>query len=375
MEPAAVDDPVPAAAPAPVVIVVPTPTSAPSGQSISLPVSLPGGVFDDVPGLLDLSTSIAVIGTNLFLSLLVIACLLLATTIFNATLKENEFVLTAAPMALVAPVLQVPGSIASSVPPLARVLAGLKPLRLLLLLVATAAIYGALDPSFGWNTTSAVLFISLAVGLAATTFLYEGAAVLLSSKRFGVPAEMKVFPLALLIAAVSVILSRVTGFHPGVIFGFVSAAAISGHGDRRHQGLIVWLPLCGLLAVSLLALVLISPLRDWGNGSTSVWATLPETIAIAIFVGGAQSVLLTLVPLTFNDGRRVWEWSKIAWLALSLPACFVFFHSLVNSDSDMADLSGGAHFGKVLVAAFAILVAAIAVWLFFKIRTGRLRSL
>ena len=48
----------------------------------------------------------------------------------------------------------------------------------MILLAATALIYAALDPDFGWNNASFVMFAGLLGGPALTTFLFEGGQVL-----------------------------------------------------------------------------------------------------------------------------------------------------------------------------------------------------
>ncbi|MGE0057832.1 MAG: hypothetical protein AB7T32_07585, partial [Dehalococcoidia bacterium] len=275
-------------------------------------------VFDQVPGLGDLSTNLGVIGINLLLAIIALICLLLATTIFNATLKENAGSLSIDSRIRSAwTVLHLGGVSIDDLPaPIARAITLLQPVVLLSL---TAVVYGALDPNFGWNETSLVLFIGLIAGITLTTFLFEGGQVLVSSRRFKTDAHLRLFPTAILIAALSVLLTRLTSFHPGVIFGFVGSAVISASGvNRRQEGLIVWLPLFGLFCVSLVALALVTPLREWSAGRDDIWSTIPETIAVAVFVGGGQSVLLSLLPVTFNDGHKVWNWSRIAWFALAL---------------------------------------------------------
>jgi hypothetical protein len=188
------------------------------------------------------------------------------------------------------------------------------------------------------------------------------------------PAEMRLFPLALLIAALSVLLSRVTEFHPGVIFGFVGSTVITASGSsHREEGLTVWIPLFGLLLVSIVAMALITPLRGWSS-SDDVWTTIPETVAIAVFVGGGQSVLLSLLPFRFNDGHKIWQWSRIAWIAVALPAAFIFFHALINPDSDYGDLAAQTKIVLMIAICAGLLAFAVALWVYFNLRDTGLRG-
>jgi hypothetical protein len=258
----------------------------------------------EFPDLGDLSSNPGVIGANLSLALGSLLVLLAATTMFNATLKENAewFVATAGRLPRPGlPLITLTGRL-GELPSRLSQLSLVYPLALLAL---TAVIYSALDPHFGFNDSSLVLVLALMAGLTLTTFLYEGGQVLFSRRAFGMPAAIRAYPVAILIAAASVGLSRVVDLNPGVIFGFVAGAALTQRGiGRRELGIIVFIPMLGLLAVSLLALALISPLRSLAEGHSGAWATLPETIAVAVFVGGAESVLLALIPLTFTDGQK-----------------------------------------------------------------------
>jgi hypothetical protein len=252
-------------------------------------------------------------------------------------------------------------------------LASLRPLYPLLLLAGTALIYGALDPNFGFNDSSLVLLLALMAGLTLTTYLFDGFQVLFSKRAFGIQGAIKAYPVAIVIAAVSVCLSRLVDLNPGVIFGFVAAAALAEGGlGRRERGLTVFLSMLALLTASLIALALISPLRSWAEGQSGVWATLPETIAVAVFVGGAETVLLALIPLTFTEGEKVWAWNRPAWLFLALPATFLFFHVIVNRNGTFDSISDDGGAITPLLAAIAFLVIATSMWGFFHFRNGRM---
>jgi hypothetical protein len=290
-----------------------------------------------------------------------------AATIFNATLKENEAWFAAVARNLSLRSTGTFGSLAA-LRPLGSAATRLGSLTPLLLLALTALIYGALDPHFGLNDSTLVLVLALMGGLTLTTFLYEGGQVLFSQRAFGTPAVIRAYPVAIVIAATSVGLSRIIDLNPGVIFGFVAAAALASGGiGRREQGIIVFVPMVALLGVSLLALSLIGPLRSFADGKSGVWATLPETIAVAVFVGGAQSVLLSLIPLTFNDGQKVWRWNRPAWIALALPATFLLFHVIVNRDGQFGGIEGASALLPLIAAAVFLAIAALT-WLAFRLR-------
>jgi hypothetical protein len=333
-----------------------------------LSVAPPLNFLAEFPGLSDLSVDPGVLGANLTLALASLLIVLAAATIFNSTLKENAGWFTATASRLPRPGLPfiaVTGALGAIPGRLSRN-SLVYPLSLLAL---TALIYSALDPHFGFNESSLVLLLALMVALTLTTFLAEGGKVLFSTRALGVPAAIRAYPVAILIAAASVGLSRLVELNPGVIFGFVAAAALAPGGiGRREEGIVSFVPMLGLLTISLVALALVSPLRAITEGGSDVWATLPETIAVAVFVGGAESVLLAMIPLTFNDGQRVLSWSPLAWAAVTVPATFLFFHAIINRDGTFNSLSDNAGALVPLALAVSFLCIAAGTWLFFRVR-------
>jgi hypothetical protein len=366
----------PTATPSPTATPVPAPTSippavAPVAEVLGLVIQPEAPNFlADFSGLGDFSTNLGVVATNITLALITLLLILVATTVFNATIKENAEAISLNVTQLALPVTGIASAIGSRAAPFrSRHAQTYSVAKLIGLLSLTAIIYATLDPHFGFNDASLVLILGLMAGLTMTTFLFEGGQVLFSSKAFGAPAAIRAYPIALAIATVSVVLSRVVDLNPGVIFGFVAAAAMArGHLGRREEGLIVFVPMLGVLGVSLIALALIDPMREFGNNHPGVWYSLPETIAVAIFVGGAESVLLSMIPLTFNDGEKVWAWNRYAWAAVALPASFLFFHVILNRDGSYESLSGGTK--GPLIAAVIFLIVSLIIWLYFRLRNG-----
>jgi hypothetical protein len=342
-----------------------------AGVQIAEPVT---NFLSSVTGVSDISTDLLVVGTNLTLALITLLIVLLATTIFNATLKENaaQFDGAMSRFTNVAGVSAFGGWFAAASTNAGHGwLGAAKPLGVT---VVTGALYALVQPDFGFNEKTLVLMLALAAAVTITTFVFEGGQVVWSTRRFATPATMRIFPVGIAIALASVALTRFTNLHPGVIFGFVAAAAIAPRHplSKRDEGLIVLVPLAGLLLASVTAFLLIDPLRDFEEANPGAWGALPVTIAVAVFVGGAEGALLSLLPLTFNDGQKIWQWSRLAWFALALPATFAFIHVVVNEE-DYESLTKGRDIVTLLIVSCAVLTVAVGVWLFFRLRRDAVR--
>jgi hypothetical protein len=180
------------------------------GQTNFLTERMPGGFSQ-------LSRDPRVIATNLGLSLAAVFVVLAATTIFNATLKDNADAIHRMTSRFAKPVNRVGralGMVATQAPAgrAGGLIASIKPIAVVL---GTGVIYAAMEPRFGLNQTTMVLLVAMVAGIAMTTFLYEGGQVLWSAKRYRTPAAMRIYPIAIVVAVGSVLLTRVADLHPG----------------------------------------------------------------------------------------------------------------------------------------------------------------
>jgi hypothetical protein len=239
----------------------------------------------------------------------------------------------------------------------------LSPLAMLILI---AGIYSLNEPDVGMNGTSAVLFFSLLIGSAIITYIYEGGQVLFARHRLHLPAGVRLFPFALCIAVLTVILSRLVDFRPTVIYGFVAAAAILTPValDRRSTALSVFLPAIALFAVAMGAWALLIPLRDVANEG-DWWTYVPGEVAALLFVAGIEGLLFSMLPLRFNDGSKVFAWSRLVWMVTFVGLVFLFAWAILNPEAKQFDalLEGRVILAVSVVGAYGVL--GVLTWLFF----------
>lgn len=313
----------------------------------------------DFPSLLELSTSPQTIATNLVLSLVLLFLILLACTVFNQTLEENHAELAALFAGVTGPFAWFFGWLRGGDNPAGQ---SVSLLRLLLILLVVAGIYSGLDPDFGLNVTTLALVISLTVGVGLLTILYEGSQILFASRAFGTRGRLEPLPLGILVAAVSVIVTRVTNLHPGLVLGVVAGAIVPSN-DPRQQGRIVFGAMLGTLALSLLALLLVEPLRSYADDSSQWFAVIPETVAVTFFVGGTEGLLLNLLPLKFMEGHALWNWSRLAWVFFAVTVSFIFFHVVVNRTDAYTSVTDQTSIQAMFAICIVCVVLASAFWL------------
>jgi hypothetical protein len=327
--------------------------------------------LDHVAGGLD------VIGTNLLLAMILLLSIGLTSALFNATLDENRAQiegwahrLSGRAGTAVVPLTRLARRPASLVPRTGRAVAML---RLGTVLVLTALIYGFLSPDFGLDGRSLIVFASLLVGLGIVTYLAEGGSVLVSKLHLHTMASVRVYGVALTIAVGSVVISRLVDFRPGVLYGFVASAVLLAPTSlgRRQRAEVVLLPILLLLFASLVAWLLLVPLRA-AAGSEGSWVIgLVEAIAAIVFVAGLEGAFFSLIPIDFMDGATIARWNRPVWAVVFGLSGFLFWHLLLNQDK--AYLAAFAE--TKVVAAFTVVglfsAATIVLWVYFHLVARR----
>jgi hypothetical protein len=354
----------------PPVVVQPPPVV----QTTNVPTTGPTGgearpkLISDIGGIFDVSTDPAVVAANGLLALLFMILVLLATTIFNETIKENAGAIEGVMAKVSAPVAGIVNMNVWHTDP-SGLVRWLRPLGIMSL---TAVVYSLLEPGFGLNETSLVVVLGLIIGLGIVTTVYEASQVFIAERLYNLSGGVRLFPIALVFAALSVAASKLLHLHPGVIYGFVAAAALttSESAGRRPGGQILFGPMVALLLVSIGAWALIEPARSLSEGSESWLAAVPETAAAIVFVGGLQGLLFVLVPLTFTDGHKVWTWNPILWMVLALVTGFTAFHLLINREHPLDSVLVEEVAQIPLIVCVSLVVISSVTWLAFRIWRG-----
>jgi hypothetical protein len=321
-----------------------------------------------VPGPDEISTDPEVIGSNLFLTLFVVFAFAFTSTLFNQTLDENRREIEGwvgrlfTPFRRLTSLVERQYAVVTERRPWVQRMAGPA-----LILVLTGLIYGFLSPDFGFNAKSVVLFASLVVGMGAITYVYEGGQALFTTRRFRLAAGVKLYAVALAIAAGCVLLSRLVDFQPGFLFGFVASYTLLAPAalDRRQSGQLVLFPAIALLALSVIAWLLVIPLREVTQGGDAWWVALPEGAVVAVFVVGLEGLFFNMIPLSFMDGAKIAEWNRLLWFLMFGAAGFLFWHVLLNQEGAYLD----ALPEKRVIAALSLLafysIITLVTWAYF----------
>ena len=314
----------------------------------------------------------AVVATNVLLTLLVLFLFGLTAEIFNSTMDANRDEvhgwwarLFRGPLALLA-ALNFSGASLGHLSGSGRIGSTA---RVLLILSLLGIIYGFLSPDFGWNPQSLILIVSLIVGLGFLTFFSEGSATRLATSRYRADASIKLYGTAIIVAILAVVVSRLVDFSPGLVYGFIASAVIVAPVAlaKRDDATLVLVPAFGVLVVSLLAWLLLGPVRVAAAGGEPLPA-LAESILAMIVIGGLEGLFITMIPLTFLDGATVKNWSRLGWALVFGVVTFLWWQLLLNQDAAYLGAFEQTNVRVVLATLGVFMLTTGGLWSYFRFR-------
>lgn len=201
-------------------------------------------------------------------------------------------------------------------------------------LLAAAIMSGFVDPDFGTSASTPRVLLSIVLGFTIEVLLgWVAMLILLPRLIAGVDARLDVRPATLLIVLGAVIVTRLTGFEPGIVFGLVAGVTV---GATLATAARVRVALAGLgwgYGLALLAWVTFAALEPAVIDATAASADglpplglvlLREALA-TMTMAGIAALPVALVPVRGLTGHEVWMWSKPLWAGLYAVALLSFF--------------------------------------------------
>jgi hypothetical protein len=239
----------------------------------------------------------------------------------------------------------------------------------LVIILATVA-FGFSSPDFGVDATSLRMTLALALGLILVVLVPVTITRIAMGRRWHVPAQIVARPGAFVLALLGVVASRTIGFNPGILVGLVLGLELARSARAEDRNRATTIRLVATLGIALAAWLGYSVLSGlFAGGAPDVLGQLTlETLGAAASEGLA-GVMVAILPVTFLEGRELFDDAKRRWLALAVPTAFAFalivLPTVTTSDGPRQPI--GLWIGVLVV--FSLLV--FAVWLTFRIINRR----
>jgi hypothetical protein len=242
------------------------------------------------------------------------------------------------------------------------------PLGILAFVLISALFYAFLDPTFGFSLQSIATLLGLALGLVVILVAY-GVPLILFSRSHSIGLSVRALPATLIVAVVCVLVSRLSDFQPGYLYGLVVGFFFAHTVTRDVEGKAEAAAAGSSLIAALVAWILLAVLR--GGGSTDAFTNaLLQSATVTIVVAGLENAVFAMLPLRFLPGAAVYAWKRIVWVVLIGLGLFGFAHVLLNPSAGagyLADTTRTSFFTLVvLLAAFA--VVSVGFWAWFRFR-------
>ena len=197
-------------------------------------------------------------------------------------------------------------------------------LKFWLVVIAGAIFGGLLNPKFGANSASVNSFVatllSVIVGTVVGTvvgFLYR------RRKKYDVTRHFEALPAGLAIAALCVVLSRISDFQPGYLYGVVCGVAFAGTLAKNESGHLVALGHLATIAVAVIAWFVWVPVNHAALHHPGVFPlVIFDDLLASLFVGGLVGSVINLIPVRFMPGHTLASWHRGAWMAVFGVAAF-----------------------------------------------------
>jgi alpha-tubulin suppressor-like RCC1 family protein len=323
-----------------------------------------------IPTPLDISLDPGVVGTNLLLAAAAMVLLTVTTELANRTLEANEAALRGwlRPANWVARLLQRIENAAQTRLKRPILVDAIKLGGIILIYGLT---FSFLEP--GWNLftlTGFYLFFSLTLG-GGIVGLADDLAQWLAARRWGAKANLHLHPANLLLAVTSTGASRLFSIIPGFMLGSPQAVEIDPSSlDKRRQRTLLWIGGLTLVGIGLVLwlLTILTTLLQRGNLSSLAGILIGglESLFLSIFALAVQNAFLQMLAFPDSYGRVLLRWNRWAWGAGLLGITFVFYHTLVNPQGNLASAWSTLSVRLFLITSGVLALLALGLWLFFK---------
>ena len=207
------------------------------------------------------------------------------------------------------------------------------------------------DRGFGFNLRSAATYVavvlSILIGIAVGATV---GAVYRRLRHHPVEARFHALPAGLLVAAICVLISRLSSFEPGYLYGVIASLAFQGTLAKNEQGHAVALSAIASLTVAVIAWLIWVPVGHAAAVPGAPFAVvLVADLLGSIFVGGLVGNVIGLLPLRFLSGGTLLAWSRAAWAATFGIAVFGLVEVELRPQSSSAHPGGAPVVTAVLL--------------------------
>lgn len=361
-----------AALPVPTPVASLAPAPGPGSSAGSPSGGSPPPIEFVLPGPFDISMNPVDLARSF--SLVVLAMLLVGapTPIFNSTLSAHR--------ALIGRWMRRKGRVfrrgrgpsGPARPSLLSRMAGLSTTwqGLVLYVGVATLLYASLSSDFPFRDPLTVLVVTL-TGIAIGTAVSQLPSELYVRRRYHERGRVRVALWTLGLAAICVVIARLTGVQPGYVYGIIGGFTFTVALTHADEGRMAYRGMLILLAVGIVAWFLRVPLQPAPGVLPDGPAQIANKVLAGIFIGAIEATAIGLIPLRFLEGESLFRWSRVRWAVLWGIGIFLFAHVILYPVSSYEPDPSAVGLTTILVSVAIYGTLALSFWWFFRRRDAR----
>jgi hypothetical protein len=244
-----------------------------------------------------------------------------------------------------------------------------QPWAVFIFFAAAAAFTALVDPTFDFGWTGATVFAGFAVAIPLTMAAYAYPAEWYQRRASKITGRFRVIALALGVALVLTVMSRLVHFVPGYVYGLIAGFAATRRLSKSQQAKSVLAGAACVFGLSVVAWILWGKYDAVALGSHASHAeAIIGAVLAQLAILGITSVVFGLMPFTFMDGYRLRTWNLAGWIGVYVAAASWFALVLIRNNPDVLqkhNLPVALAEPFILFAVFGVL--SILFWLYFRL--------
>lgn len=235
-------------------------------------------------------------------------------------------------------------------------------------MTAATIIAGFVDPGFGLNLGSLRMLVSVALAfviqnLVGWWLVRRALRITDPDLRPGIRFKFGSLPILL----VAVVVSRLVGFEPGMVFGLIVGLSFGAELAKTKQARVVLVGAGYAFGLAMVGWLGYSIVTSAAGSDPGFWATFASETLSGLAVSGIASLPVALLPMAFTEGGALFAWKKGVWALCYAIGLFAFFVILLPLPFSWGEVEAPLATWVGLYVAYAVL--AIGVWGWFRLTT------
>jgi hypothetical protein len=363
-------------APTPIPAPTPTPTPDPSPSPTPAPAPLPPAPLQvtinvpkgpqrsafarSVSGPSEVSTTLKDIGVSALLALLLVLLIVFPADLFNSTLMANykeihTWFKFPRWHQFTSHFRRVPTHVS-----------------VLVFASIGALINSQLSPDFGLNRGSAALILGILCTLLTCSLVYDLARATYLKKRFNAPSKLRTHAHGLGISALMVVLSRLSHFLPGYLYGIFTGLVPMRKISDEQDGEGLTFASITFLLLALGGWLAWEPVKAAASVDGAGFDVLVlDAYLASLWVSALGAIVFGLIPLRYMYGEQVKKWSTPGWALIYGLGMALFVHTVLHPERGFYGRSDEVSFMSVLLLFGGFGLFSVAFWAYFRYRPAR----